>query len=97
MSVESLAHRSRHASEEVEAILRGEVDPGLGTIMMLAGALGAAPEELVKGSLGSQLGMAVGAISSTRMGEPSQRPRSAAACGRRRGALRRYHFAAAAR
>jgi transcriptional regulator with XRE-family HTH domain len=49
MSVETLAVRSLHEPAEVEEILRGEVDPGLDSVFLLAGALCVPPEELLKG------------------------------------------------
>jgi transcriptional regulator with XRE-family HTH domain len=94
MSVETLADRSLHEPEEVEAILRGEFESRLDTVILLAGALGVPPGELMKGSHG---GRAAAAISLTRTSKwPSERksPLFAGRHGPQR--FRRYHSASAA-
>ena len=49
IDVGALAARSRRMPEEIEAILAGEADLDLATVLHLAGALEASPHELLHG------------------------------------------------
>jgi len=49
MSVANLAERSEMDREEVEEILRGELEPQLDTIYLIAGALEVDPARLLDG------------------------------------------------
>jgi transcriptional regulator with XRE-family HTH domain len=49
LSVEELAERARLDARDLEELLRGERDPGYGTLALLAAALGVDPECLLQG------------------------------------------------